>query len=232
LTASVRRLGILQPITVRYIDEEEVYRIIAGERRYQAAREAKLSEIPCWVQTPKNQDILLHQIVENWQRADLEPLELAEALEVLRNANGYTQKQIAELTGKPESEISRLLSLLKLDPQVRQQAQESQPGTFTKRHLTALAQLTSEDQQDIMAVIQEKKLSALDTERVVQEKKAQARREKTRGAPKAQPFHFTTPKARVTITFRQKYISTKDLLAALDDVRAQVVKGRQDSTGS
>jgi ParB family chromosome partitioning protein len=227
LTASVRRLGILQPITVRYIEGEEIYQIIAGERRYQAAREAGLAEIPCWVQTPKNEDILLHQIVENWQRADLEPLELAEALEVLRNANGYSQKQIAELTGKPESEISRLLSLLKLDPQVQQQAQQGQPGTFTKRHLTALAQLPQEEQQEMMNVIQEKRLSAVDTERVVQEKKAQDRGEKSRGAPVARPFRFTTPKATVTITFRKRFTSTKDILAVLEDVRSQVLNGKQ-----
>lgn len=227
LTDSVRRLGILQPVTVRLIEEEEAYQIIAGERRFQAAKEVGLAEIPCWVQNPKNEDILLHQIVENWQRADLEPLELAEALEVLRTANSYSQKQLAELTGKPQSEISRLLSLLKIDPQVQQETQEAEPGTFTKRHLTALAQLEPKEQQEIAADIQEKNLSALDTERVVQEKKAQNRGEKTRGRPVARPFRFITAQATVTITFRKKFTTAKEILAALEEARSQVLNGKK-----
>src|SRR5262249_40386661 len=109
LIASIRRLGVLQPITVRYIEAEDVYQIIAGERRYQAAKAAEIAELPCWVQSPQAKDILLHQIVENWQRADLNPYDLADALAVLRDANGYSQKDLARETGKPESEISRLL---------------------------------------------------------------------------------------------------------------------------
>lgn len=225
LTASVRRLGVLQPITVRFIEADSVYQIISGERRYQAAKQAGLMEIPCWVQTPKNEDILLHQIVENWQRADLEPFELAEALACLRDARGFTQKQLAEETGKPESEISRLLSLLKLDPQVQQQAQESTPGTFTKRHLTAIAQLPQEDQQEVMIAVQDRKLTALETERTVQEQKARRRGTKTRGAPAAHVRRFLTSLAMVTITCRKKQITDAEILVALDEVRAQVEDG-------
>ena len=80
LNASVERLGILQPITVRYVEAEDVYRIITGERRYHAACAAGLPEIPCWVQSPKEDEVLLHQIVENWQRLDMHPFDLADAL--------------------------------------------------------------------------------------------------------------------------------------------------------
>jgi ParB family chromosome partitioning protein len=65
LVASVRQLGILQPVTVRFLESENIYQIVTGERRYRAAKEAGLTEIPCWIQTPKEEDVLVHQIVEN-----------------------------------------------------------------------------------------------------------------------------------------------------------------------
>src|SRR5947209_4864465 len=92
LTDSIRQIGILQSITVRYLEDQDIYQVITGERRFQAARSLELPSIPCWVQTPKNEDILLHQLVENWQRSDLHPFELADALACLRDANGYSQK--------------------------------------------------------------------------------------------------------------------------------------------
>ena len=133
-----------------------MYQIIAGERRYQAALAAGLSEIPCWVQNPKEEHILVHQIVENWQRAELHPYDLADALARLRDVTGYSQKKLAEVTGKPESEVSRLLSLLRINPAVQQQARRDMAGTVTKRHLVALAQLTPEDQQEVMVEVKEK----------------------------------------------------------------------------
>jgi ParB family transcriptional regulator, chromosome partitioning protein len=198
-----------------------VYQIISGERRYQAATAAGVVEVPCWVQTPKEEEILVRQIVENWQRSDLQPLELAEALALLRDANGCTQKELADLTGKPESEISRLLSLLKLDPEV-QHAARSESGGFTKRHLTALAQLPPEDQQEVMVEVQEQHLTALDTERAVREKKARAAGLKTRGAPYGQRLRYLTEKAVVTVTFRRRNVTVDEILTALDEVRQQV----------
>ena len=144
LTAAVKRHGILQPITVRYIESDNIYQIITGERRYHAAREAGLMEIPCWVQTLKNEDVLLQQIVENWQRADLHPYDLADALARLRDANGYTQKDLARATGKSEGEISKLLAILELDPAVQKAARQDETGRITKRHLYAVAKLKDE----------------------------------------------------------------------------------------
>lgn len=228
LTVSILKLGILQPITVRYLADSDIYQIISGERRFQAARAAGLTEIPCWVKTPKSEEVLVHQIVENWQRRDLEPLELAEALAVLRDARGCAQKELAELTGKPESEISRLLSLLKLAPEVQEQARRERGTTFTKRHLTALAQLPPEDQQEVMVAVREKHLTALDTERTVQERKAERTGAKTRGAPYGQRLRYLTEKATVLLTFRRRNVTVDDIRAALDDVRAQVEQSRTE----
>jgi ParB family chromosome partitioning protein len=229
LVASIRRIGLLQPITVRYLEAEDIYQIIAGERRYQACRTAGLTELPCWVQSPKAQDILLHQIVENWQRADLNPYELADALATLRDANGYSQKDLAKETGKPESEISRLLSLLKLEEQVQQTARADQSGTLTKRHLFAVAQLPAPEQVDVLRSIQEKQLTAQETERVVKEKRSIASGRKTRGTPLVHRLRYRTARAVVTLDFRKRTIEHADIFAALDEVRRQVEQGRESS---
>src|ERR1043165_8402644 len=150
LQASIEKLGILQPVTVQYLESENIYQIITGEGRFEASKSLGLTSIPCWVRNPDSQTTLVHQIVENWQRAELHPYDLADALAALRDSFGFSQKQIADLTGKPESEISRPLSLLKLNPAAQQHAREDKTGTFTRRHLIALAQLPQEDQQEVM----------------------------------------------------------------------------------
>lgn len=232
LTASVRRLGILQPISVRFIEAENTYQLISGERRYHAAKEAGLTEIPCWVQNPKNEEILLRQIVENWQRADLEPMELAGSLAVLRDANRWSQKDLADHTGKPESEISRLLSLFKLQPEVQAQVKEAPKGVFTKRHLTAIARVPQEDQQEVMIDVKRRNLTATETERKVQEHRAVTRGTEARGRPPAHVRRFFAANAVVTLTFRRKHVTDEDLVEAIDEVRAQLTEGTQAAKDS
>lgn len=224
LEDSVRRLGILQPISVRYVAGEEVYLIIAGERRFLAAQAAGLAELPCWVQKPDDEKILVHQIVENWQRADLHPFDLADALAQLRDGNGYTQKQLAEETGKPESEISRLLSLLKLDPDVQRQARGELTGEITRRHLIAIATANPSTQQRVFRLVKEKGLNALETEKLVQDEKQRAVKLDRRGGHTAERFRFKTAKAMVLIQFRRGSVSKKDVLDALGEALAQAAK--------
>jgi ParB family transcriptional regulator, chromosome partitioning protein len=223
LIDNIRQFGILQPISVRFIPEQEAYFVIAGERRYRAAKEAGLTELPCWVQTPKSENVLLQQIAENWQRRDLEPLELAEALAVLRDTKGYSQKQLSQKLSKPESEISRLLSLLKLEPKVLQTARSAPKGTFTKRHLGSIAQLPPEDQQDVMVRVQDRMLTATETEEIVREKKESGRGIRTRGAPRSQRHRYVTDKATVIMTFHRRNVTVDDLLATLAQVRDQIM---------
>jgi ParB family transcriptional regulator, chromosome partitioning protein len=221
LVESVRRLGILQPISVRFIPGEQVYFIIAGERRYQAAHAAGLTELPCWVQRPEEKAVLIHQIVENWQRADLHPFDLADALTQLRDTNGYTQKELAEATGKPESEISRLLSLLRLAPNVQKEARGDLTGEITRRHLIAIASANPATQQQVFQIVKEKGLTALQTEKLVQEEKQRVVALDRRGAHTAERFRFKTTKAMVIVQFRRGKVTKADILAALHEAREQ-----------
>jgi ParB/RepB/Spo0J family partition protein len=139
LTASVKEHGVLQAIAVRRQSGTNIFQIISGERRFHAAIAAGLAEIPCWIQEPQEQKILVQQLIENWQRADLHPFEIADTLGRLRDALGYTRLQLAKLTGKSASEISKLLALFDLSPQAQQLARSSEGDALTRRHLYAVS---------------------------------------------------------------------------------------------
>ncbi len=226
--SSIQRLGVLQPIAVRYIKADDIYQVISGERRYQACRELQLADIPCWIQTPRDEEVLLRQIVENWQRADLHPYELADSLIRLRDANGYTQKQLSAETGKPESEISKLLALQKIDPEVQKVAREPEEAAFSKRHLYAISTLkTAQSQREVAADVKDRRLTAIETEKVVAAKKAEAVGEKRRGAPVVH-LRYATTHATVTLNFRKRNVLAADILAALDEARSKVSAEKAD----
>lgn len=232
LVASIRQLGILQPIAVRYLEQDDIYQVISGERRYQASLSAGLKEIPCWVQEPEEKQILIRQVVENWQRADLHPFDLADALAQMRDALGFSQKEIAELTGKPESEISRLLSLLKLHPVVQRKARQDPSGMVTRRHLVAVVQMPREEQPQILQQIEEKRLTAQATEKLVKEAKALRTGAKRQGAPLTQMFRYITSDAVVTVRFRRRDADTIAAARALQEAQAQIKAERAQEAAS
>lgn len=221
LSLSIRSLGVLQPITVRYIEAEDRYRIISGECRYTAARQAGMTELPCWVKTPKAEDVLLEQIVENWQRSDLNPFELADSLAILRDANGLTQRELAERTGKSTAEVSKLLTILDLDPKVQTLARADTSGHITKRHLYSVARLPAPQQTTLLERISRDDLSAVETEKLVARMQASQDRPRKGGAPVTRR-RFSTRFATVVFAYRKKEVTDADLLAALKEVRQQI----------
>ena len=217
----MKRLGILQPIAVLYVPQDSIYRIITGERRYNAAKSAGLKEIPCWVQTPKDEAVLLHQIVENWQRSDMHPFDLADALARLRDASGFSQKDLALHTGKSEGEISKLLSILTLDPAVQKLARDDATGRITKRHLYAVARLQKATQTEVIQQSLGDGLTAAEVEKLVDSKRKEASMSKKIGAP-VKNVRFKTLAATVTVTFRRNTWTDADIAAALDEARAKL----------
>lgn len=221
MTESVRQLGILQPITVRFLDRENIYQIISGERRYHAAITAGFAEIPCWVQSPREQDILLHQVVENWQRADLHPFEIADALAALREANGYSQRQLAELTAKSEVEISKLLALLDLAPDAQKLAREDTSGVLTRRHLYAASHLAPDQQQGFLTEVREQRLTATEAEKTAAVRHTNGHGAKPRGAP-VSVRRFVAAGATIIIKFRKQNVTDDDVVRVLDQVREKL----------
>lgn len=218
MAASIRCLGVVQPISVRYIASDDVYQIISGHRRYEAAKRADLTAIPCIIHDPAENQVLVHQIVENWQRAQLHPFEIADALAKLRDQSHLSQKQLARETGKPEVEISKLLSLLDLAPSVQQAARQDASGALSLRHLYNIARLPTDEQVPMAAAVREQRLSAIETEKLVQQSIRRTTTKAKRGSPVTK-VEFATAKAKVILTFRRQAVETSDILAALDEAR-------------
>lgn len=226
LAASIRRLGIVQAISVRYIPSDDIYQIISGERRYQAAKLAGLPAIPCIVDDPADGEVLVRQVVENWHRSALHPFEIADALGQLRDTRGFSQKKIAEETGKSESDVSMFLKLLELTPAVQKEARNDPTAVLSFKHLYQIARLAPDDQVAIADAARHQRLSAADTavlvRRTIQKRTAAPKR----GAPVTRVQYVTT-KARVIITFRKQAVTNEEILAALDEARDKAAPTKQ-----
>jgi ParB family chromosome partitioning protein len=119
LTASIREKGILEPLLVRSTGPRR-YQIIAGERRYRAALEAGLDELPCIVRESSDAETMELALIENLQRKDLSPFEEADGLRALAESHGYTHERMAEKLGRSRSSITEALSLAAMPDEVRQ----------------------------------------------------------------------------------------------------------------
>ncbi len=142
LADSIRRYGVLTPLTVRR--EGEGYLLIAGERRLRASRMAGLETVPCYILTAEGEDLSAMALIENLQRRDLDPFEEAEGLLRLTRDFGLTQQQVAERIGKTQAAVANKLRLLKLPPPVVEIIREN---GLTERHGRALLQLEDPDLQ-------------------------------------------------------------------------------------
>ena len=140
LSDSIRRYGILQPLTVRRTDEG--YELIAGERRLRAAKLAGLREVPCLLARSSEEESALLALIENLQRRDLHYLEEAAAIARLIATYGLSQEQAAERLGKSQSAIANKLRLLRLSPDCVRLLREHD---LSERHARALLRLTDEE---------------------------------------------------------------------------------------
>jgi len=225
LTTSVSERGLKQPLRVWFVANDNIYQIVSGERRYRAALAAGLMAVPCLVEDAAGvlprKEILVDQIVENWQRADLKPFELSDALAELRDKHELTQDDIARLTGKPKSEISRLLSIQKVAPAIQQQARTAEAGTLSRRHLVAIAQLPADEQPTFVDKIRTGQMSATEAEREAARWKQSRTGQPARGGRSVVRRYLVGP-ATVQITFRKRQVTDDDVLDVLERVMGMV----------
>lgn len=162
LADSIRQHGILQPLLVR--KRQDGYEIVAGERRYQAARAAGLSEVPVVVRDISDEDVLELALIENLQRSDLTPLEEARGYRQLIDEKDLTQEELAKILSKSRSTITNTLRLLDLPEEVQQLVEE---GRLTAGHARAILAVPSVEGRVALAqkVVAEH-LSVRETERL------------------------------------------------------------------
>jgi ParB family chromosome partitioning protein len=142
LAASIRANGIIQPLIVRR--NGEAYQIVAGERRWRAARIAELEEVPVVVQDVADRSMLEIALIENIQREDLNPIETAHAFERLGRDLGLSQEEIGRRTGKDRTSIANIVRLLKLPKEVQQLVAERR---LSMGHARAILGLQTADDQ-------------------------------------------------------------------------------------
>ena len=162
LAESIKSNGIIQPLVLKKVDDE--YIIVAGERRWRAAKSIGLKEVPAIVMNLTEKQILEISLIENIQREDLSPLEEAKAYQALIKEYGYSQTELADIVGKKQSTIANKLRLLKLSDDVKFSLNQKQ---ITERHARAMLSLNEEKQQEVLREVLKKKLTVADTERLI-----------------------------------------------------------------
>ncbi len=137
LAESIREIGIIQPITLRQIADNR-FQIIAGERRWRASQIAGLKAIPAYIRTINDENVMEMALVENIQREDLNPIEIALAYEHLLESTGETQEQVSIRVGKSRANVANYLRLLKLPAQVQMALQKKEIDMGHARALLAI----------------------------------------------------------------------------------------------
>ncbi len=171
LTNSIREKGIMQPLLVRPTDDPNIFEIIAGERRWRAAQKAGLHDVPVIVRDVGDKEALELAIIENVQRADLNPLEEAMGYGQLIEQFDYTQQDLAQVIGKSRSHVANTLRLLRLPEDVRSMVAS---GTLTAGHARTL--ITVDDPAALARQIVDKGLSVREAEALSQQREAPAKR--------------------------------------------------------
>lgn len=164
LATSIRELGLIQPITVRKLDFNK-YQLISGERRLRASKIIGLKTIPAYIRLADDNESLTMALVENIQRHDLDPIEIALSYQRLMDEIQLTQEQVSDRVGKKRSTVANYLRLLKLDPIIQSGIRD---GFISMGHGRAIINVENlEVQTDIYQKIVSQNLSVRDTETLV-----------------------------------------------------------------
>ena len=166
LAESIDEHGLLQPIVVRPI-EENMYEIIAGERRFRALQSLHKSQADVIIRHMNDEETAVVALIENIQRENLSAVEEAEAYKKLLEIGGTTQSELAKSLGKSQSFIANKLRLLKLGPKVINRLRE---GKITERHARAVLSLKEDDQEKLIEQVISQKLNVKQTEARVKQK--------------------------------------------------------------
>ncbi len=201
LTNSIREKGVMSPLLVRPTDDPNIFELIAGERRWRAAQKAGLHDVPVIVREVDDKEALELAIIENVQRADLNPLEEALGYGQLIEQFEYTQQDLAQVIGKSRSHVANTLRLLKLPEDVRGMVSS---GTLTAGHARTL--ITAEDPAALARQIVDKGLSVREAEALSQQ----------RDLPKRKPAVTPAQRDADTLALERRLADALGLSVALN----------------
>jgi ParB family chromosome partitioning protein len=213
LTASIREKGILEPLIVRHLGER--YQIISGERRYQAALQAGLKELPCVERDADDKETVEIALIENLQRKDLTPFEEAEALGQLASRFDYTHELLAKSIGRSRTSITESLSLNSMPEEVKNLCRLAD---ITSKSL--LLQIVRQDSPEKMVALVER----ISRDGLRRDEARSLSQKPQVGRPKAFVFKFT-PKGgpfRCQIRFRKGAVERQEIIQALRSILAEL----------
>lgn len=218
LIASVREKGVLEPILVRRKDSR--YQIVAGERRYRAAMEVGLPDIPCVVKELSDAEVMEIALIENLQRKDLTPFEEADGLKALAESHGYTHEMMAEKLGKSRTTVSETMAIAAMPDRVRELCRLADIASKSLL-LQVVRQQSPEKMEAFVDTLQRD--GAVPT-------RAEARKlikavPDRRGRPRHFVFTYKTGRdrgLRLSLKFGRAEVSKAEVLAALEELLGEI----------
>jgi|AntRauTorcE11898_2_1112593.scaffolds.fasta_scaffold02154_4 ParB family chromosome partitioning protein len=205
LAQSIENHGLIQPITVRYIGEKR-FELISGERRLRAAKQAGIKELPAYVREVNDEEIISFALIENIQREDLNPMEIAMGYKRLIDEVGQTQAEVADKVGKNRSTVANMLRLLNLPAYVQAALRDE---TISTGHARALINVDSEaDKKKVFDDIIEKGYSVRQTEGAVRSLGEDSEK-KTKSSPSTSGSEKHAPMFKEISSRLRRTLSTK-----------------------
>lgn len=221
LAESVRQLGIIQPITVRSLGNGK-FELITGERRLRAARRAGLKHIPAYLREADSETMLEMSLVENVQREDLNPIDVAHGYQRLIEECNLTQEQVAGKVGKNRATIANMLRLLKLPPRIQTSLRD---GQLSIGHARALINVEEEEiQLQLFRQIEKKALSVRQVEEQVRLwRQSENATEKT--PKKGTPYSATALPDLETLQLQEYIVQLRSILSTQITIKHKPAKG-------
>jgi ParB family transcriptional regulator, chromosome partitioning protein len=218
LTASIREKGVLEPLLVRPSQVGGRFMIISGERRYRAAREAGLHEVPCIEMDVDDRAVAEIALIENLQRKDLTPYEEAEGLLILKDRFGYTHEEIARRIGKSRSSVTESLNIAELPDEIKQLCQKASINSKSM-----LLQVHKQSNADSML-----KFINQVSEQGMNRDEARKAGKKKQSRPQPYVFRHQSSAKDYTIEvkFRKATVSREELLQVIQGLLAQLMESQ------
>jgi ParB family chromosome partitioning protein len=227
LSDSIREKGVLEPLLVRFVPQDDTYYIISGERRYHASKAAGLRELPCIEKIADDAETLEIALIENLQRKDLTPFEEADGLQRLADQFDYTHEDIARKIGRARSSVTETLSIRLIPDEVRKHCVEQ--GIVSKSLLLQIARQPNEKKMGEM-------VHRIAQGGLTRDEARRARKEETESAPRPQPyifdFHAEDDSFHLRLQFRKSQVSADELAAVLRAVLRRIESGSISSSAA
>ena len=218
LIASVREKGVLEPILVRR--KESRFQIVAGERRYRAAIEAGLPEIPCVVKELTDPEAMEIALVENLQRKDLTAFEEADGLKILAEAHGYTHEMMAQKLGKSRTTVTETVTLSSMPDRVRELCRLADISSKS----VLIQVVRQQTPEKMVAFLDNLQKSGLGVTRAQGRRLIKAVPDR-KGRPKNFVFNYRTGRDRglsLSLKFGRVDVSKRDVVAALEELTGEI----------